>query len=105
VSGILQSIKIVVIEATSLGKDALHVYVGLTVMLAVAILLKRSLADWRPLAAVAAASVAGEVWDLIDTFSHGGRARWPGNWKDIWNTMFWPTILFGLARFTRVLKR
>ena len=101
----LQSAKLVVMEFTHLAKDALHIYVGMGVMLAVAILLKRSLGDWRPLAAVALASVAGEVWDVIDTFSHGDRPQWDANWKDIWNTMFWPTVLFGLARFTRVLKR
>ena len=92
-------------EASNLSKDALHVYVGLAVMLVVVIGFKRSLGDWRPLAAVAFASIAGEVWDVIDTFSHGRSPRWDANWKDIWNTMFWPTILFGLARFTKVLKR
>jgi hypothetical protein len=49
--------------------------------------------------------VAGEIWDVIDTYSHGGRPRFEANWKDIWNTMFWPTMLFVLARFTKVLKR
>lgn len=102
---ILQSGKLLVMEATSLSKDALHVYVGMGVMLLVMIGFKRSPADWRPLAAVAAASIAGEVWDVIDTFSHGRTPRWNANWKDVWNTLFWPTILFLLARFTRVLKR
>ena len=101
----LQSAKLVVMDFTHLAKDALHVYVGMGVMLFVAIAFKRSLSDWRPLAAVALASIASEVWDLIDTFSHGGTPHWDANWKDVWNTMFWPTILFGLARFTRVLKR
>jgi cell shape-determining protein MreD len=101
----LQSTKILVMEATNLGKDALHIYVGLAVMLAVVILLKKSLADWRPLAAVLLAALAGEIWDVIDTFSHGGRPRFDANWKDVWNTMFWPTVFFLLARFTRVLKR
>lgn len=102
---ILQSAKVLVMEITDLGKDALHVYVGMAVMLLVVILFKRSLSDWPPLAAVALASIAGEVWDVIDTFSHGGKPKWNANWKDIWNTMFWPTILFLLARFSRVLKR
>ena len=100
-----QSAKLFLVEATNLGKDALHIYVGLGVMLLVVILFKKSLSDWRPLAAVAVASIAGELWDVIDTFSHGRTPRWNANWKDVWNTMFWPTILFGLARFTRVLKR
>ena len=101
----LQSTKLFLVEATNLSKDALHIYVGLGVMLLVLILFKKSLSDWRPLAAVAVASIAGELWDVIDTFSHGRTPRWNANWKDIWNTMFWPTILFGLARFTTVLKR
>lgn len=101
----LQSAKISLTEATSLSKDALHIYVGLTVMLLVVIVLKKPLRDWRPLAAVLLAALAGEIWDVIDTFSHGGSPQFKANWKDVWNTMFWPTLLFGLARFTRVLKR
>ncbi|WP_324749440.1 hypothetical protein SH591_12735 [Sphingomonas sp. LY54] len=102
---IFQSAKLFLVETTDLSKDALHIYVGLGVMLLVVIVLRKSLADWRPLAAVALAAVAGEVWDVIDTLSHGGTPRWSLNGKDVWNTMFWPTILFGLARFTRILKR
>jgi hypothetical protein len=102
---IFQSAKLFLVEATDLSKDALHIYVGLGVMLLVVVVLRKSLADWRPLAAVALAAVAGEVWDVIDTMSHGGTPRWSLNGKDVWNTMFWPTILFGLARFTRILKR
>lgn len=92
-------------ELTDLGKDALHVYVGLAVMLAVVVVFRKSLRDWQPLAAVALAAVVGEIWDVIDTFAHGGTPRWNLNGKDVWNTLFWPTLLFGLARFTRVLKR
>ena len=102
---IFQSAKLFLVEATDLSKDALHIYVGLGVMLLVVIVLRKSLADWRPLAAVALAAVAGELWDVIDTLSHGGTPRWSLNGKDVCNTMFWPTILFGLARFTRILKR
>jgi hypothetical protein len=102
---VLQSSKLVLMEASNLGKDALHIYVGLSVMLLVVIVFRRSLADWRPLAAVLLAALAGELWDVVDTYSHGGTPRFDANWKDIWNTLFWPTVLFGLARFTRVLKR
>jgi hypothetical protein len=100
-----QSAKLFIVEATSLSKDALHVYVGLSVMFLVVIAFRRSIADWRPLAAVVLAAFAGEAWDLFDTWMHGGKPRFSLNGKDVWNTMFWPTILFALARFTRVLKR
>jgi hypothetical protein len=101
----LQSAKLFVLDVTNLGKDALHVYVGMAVMLAVVAIWKKPLSDWRPLAAVALAAFAGEIWDVIDTWSHGGTPKWDANWKDAWNTLFWPTILFILARFTKVLKR
>lgn len=100
-----QDAKLVLVQATDLSKDALHVYVGLGVMLLVAVLLRRPLRDWRPLAAVTLAAVAGEIWDVIDTLSHGGTPRWSLNWKDVWNTMLWPTVLFLMARFTNVLRR
>ncbi|PWG01942.1 hypothetical protein [Sphingosinicella humi] len=102
---LFQDAKLLLVEATNLSKDALHIYVGLGVMLLAAILLRRSLKDWRPLAAAALAAVAGEVWDVIDTLSHGGTPRWSLNWKDVWNTLFWPMMLFVLARFTSVLRR
>ena len=102
---LLQSAKLVVMDVTNLGKDALHVHVGLGVMLIVAVALKRSLADWRPLLAAVIAAFAGEIWDMIDTWSHGGTPRWNANGKDVLNTLFWPTVLFLLARYTRVLTR
>ncbi len=100
-----QQAKFAIGAALGLPKDALHIYVGLAVMLAVVAIWKKPLSDWRPLAAVALASVAGEVWDVIDTWSHGGTPKWNANWKDVWNTMFWPTMLFLLARFTKLLRR
>ncbi len=102
---LFQTVKQFLVDLTDLSKDALHIHVGLAVMLAVMILFRKSLADWRPIVAVAVASVAGEIWDLLDAFNHDEPISWNANWKDIWNTMFWPTVLFILARFTRVLKR
>lgn len=101
----LQSAKLALMDATGLAKDALHIYVGLGVMLLAAVALKRPLADWRPLSAVVLAAFAGEIWDVIDTWAHGGTPRFRANWKDVANTLFWPTVLFLLARFTRVLTR
>ena len=101
----LQSGKLVVLELVGLGKDALHVYVGLGVMLIVAAVFRLSLRDPRPLGAVLLAALAGELWDVIDTARAGLSPVWSANGKDVWNTMFWPTVLFALARYTRLLKR
>jgi hypothetical protein len=87
-----------------LPKDALHIYVGLSVFLLAAALLRAPLRSWRPLGAVLLAALAGEIWDVLDTWSAGQPVAWARNWHDIWNTCFWPAILFLLARHTRLLR-
>ena len=101
----LQSAKLVVMDAVGLGKDALHVYVGLGVMLLVAVSFRWSLKDPRSLILVLLAALAGEAWDLIDTVQAGLKPIWAANVKDVWNTLFWPGVIFLLARHSRVLTR
>jgi hypothetical protein len=88
-----------------LPKDALHIYVGLLIFLGAAALLRRPLSGRLPFAIVLLAALAGELWDVIDTWNAGGTPAWWRNWHDVWNTCFWPLVLFLLARYTRVLKR
>lgn len=100
-----QQAKIALGQLLGLPKDALHIYVGLAVFLIAAALLRRPLGSWVPIAAVFAAALAGEAWDLIETRAVGATAHWDRNWHDVWNTCFWPTMLFLLARYTRLLSR
>lgn len=100
-----QSTKHWLVTAFGLPKDALHIYVGLGVFLAVAALFRLSLRDWRCLAAVLVVALAGETWDLSDSWADGETLQWGASWHDLWNTIFWPLILFGFARWTSVLRR
>ena len=102
---IFQNAKVALILWLDVSRDTLHVYAGLAVMLGVAAIFRLSLRDWRPLAAVAVAALAGEAWDLIDDLRFGHKLDFDANWHDVSNTLFWPLILFLLARFTKVLKR
>jgi TRAP-type uncharacterized transport system fused permease subunit len=97
--------KLFMIHLTGLPRDALHIYVGLGVLLLVAFVSRRSLGHPLPILAVLLVALSGELWDLIDTFRAGKPLAWGKSWHDLWNTLFWPTALFLLARFTRVLKR
>ncbi len=100
-----QQTKIFLGELLGLPKDALHIYVGLAIFLAVAALLRRPLGSWVPIAAVVAAALLGEAWDLIETRAAGATAHLDRNRHDVWNTCFWPAILFLLARYTKLLGR
>jgi len=104
VSG-FQHAKLALVALLGLPKDALHIYVGLLVFLVSAWLLRRSLRSFVPLGAVLLAALAGEAWDLIDTARSGKALMWRASWHDLWNTAFWPAVLFLLARYTRLLKR
>ena len=100
-----QSARAFLSDVGDLSSDAFQISLGLAVMLVVVVAFRKSLADWRPLAAVALAALAGTLWGGIDALTHGATPQWSLDGKAVWNTMFWPAILFGLARFTRVLKR
>jgi hypothetical protein len=100
-----QQAKMALVQLLGLPKDALHIYVGLAIFLAAAALLRRPIGSWVPIAAVIAAALAGEAWDLIETRAAGARPHWDRNWHDVWNTCFWPAVLFLLARYTRLLGR
>jgi hypothetical protein len=86
-------------QITNLHEDALHIYAAVGIQLAVAFLLRRSLASFLPWLSVLAALVLNEVMDLTEP----GRAveEWQvlGGLQDLWNTMAVPTLLLLIARF------
>ncbi|UUL82737.1 hypothetical protein [Sphingomonas qomolangmaensis] len=102
--GALDTAKQWAMGVAGLGKDALHVYVGLLVLFAAAALLRRGVGSALPLAIVAAVAIAGEIWDATDRI-RGGIAITPmGHWHDVWNTIFWPAVLTMLARWTGIFR-
>ncbi|RYD48338.1 MAG: hypothetical protein EOP60_15865 [Sphingomonadales bacterium] len=101
----LQTTKLWLIDHLDLAKDALHIYVGLLVFLGCALLFRWPVRSWKPWAAALAVAAIGEVWDLRDSSIQHTRIDLWGNWKDLWNTMFWPTALLLLARFTPIFER
>jgi hypothetical protein len=103
--GPFQSAKLVVADSIGLSKDALHVYVGLGAFLLAALILRVPLRDWRPLAVAFAVALSGEIWDLVEWTNRGNALQWDSAWHDLWNTMFWPAMLFALARWTQLLRR
>jgi hypothetical protein len=101
----LQDAKLLLMDASGLAKDALHIHVGMAAFLGSALLFRWPLASLRPLLVAAAVALAGEAWDIVDNVRSGAPMQWAGHWHDIWNTLFWPTAILLLARFTPLLKR
>ncbi len=102
--GPFQQSKLWLTELVGLSRDALHIYVGLTIFLLAALIFRLPLRDWRPLAAVFLVAIAGEVWDLFERLQPDQRPLWWSAWHDLWNTIFWPLVLFLLARSRGLLK-
>lgn len=100
-----QAAKLYAVEVSGLARDTLHLHVGLTVMLLVAVLFRRSLrSPWPWLAAVAFA-LLGEFFDWRDNLALGAAWNRAEGLKDFLNTIFWPTVLMLFARLTAVLRR
>lgn len=87
-----QSIKLAIVSATGLSKDALHIYVGMGVFLTLIAFARRSgpYIGWLVVFVIAC---AGEWVDRRDDLESLGYWRWQASVHDILNTLFWPTAL------------
>ncbi len=99
IASLFEARKLSVIEATGLGKDALHIYFGLALFLAVRLVWRRRggwVAAWL---AVLVMACGGEWLDLNAEIRRSTIQPDAAHWHDIWNTMFWPTVLLVVGRW------
>lgn len=87
-----QTIKLAIVSATGLSKDALHIYVGMAVYLTLMLFVRR-FRPWIAWLAVLLIACAGEWIDGRDDIASLGYWRWQASVHDIINTLFWPTVL------------
>ena len=76
-----------------LDHSTLHVHVGMVIWVGCVLIAGDVGAIW-PLAAVIAAELFNEALDRL----RNGDWRLPDTLSDIVNSIFWPVVLFGLAR-------
>lgn len=89
------------VASTALGRDALHVYFGLGLFIAIRLLWRRrggGVAAWL---AVLVLAVTGEVLDMTTQANNAMVLPASAHWHDIWNTMFWPTVLLFVGHWLR----
>jgi len=99
-----QSYKHELVQVAALSKDALHIYVGLSVYLIVAAIARKGMRSTVALLAVLLVAMIGEALDLRDEFRAHEHLKWWSSLHDLLNTCFWPLVLWLLARFTRIVK-
>lgn len=104
-----QDYKSQIMAFTQLEKDALHVYVGLTVFLVTLWLLKQysqlssRVRPWLALFVVFLIAILGEILDYREIIN---KKHWyyPDNLHDIINTCFWPAVFAILLRWSNLLQ-
>lgn len=99
IASLFEDRKLSIIEASGLGKDALHIYFGLALFLAVRLLWR-----WRggwivAWLAVVAMACGGEWLDMTAEHSRSTIQPDAAHWHDIWNTIFWPSVLLLVGRW------
>jgi hypothetical protein len=78
-----------------LTEDLLHVHAGLLIFFATALVLRRRMRSRIPISLVYFLAIGNEV---VDVFTPGHSAPSWQSAVDILNTVFWPTLLYLLAR-------
>lgn len=81
-------------DKLGMSEDLLHVHAGLAIFLLTALLLRKRMRSWIPIGFVVALAFGNE---LID-YSRGKGWELASSSLDFLNTIFWPTLLFLLAR-------
>ncbi|MDN3517501.1 hypothetical protein QWY84_07770 [Aquisalimonas lutea] len=99
-----QEAKLVLVSTLGLSKDALHVHAGFIVFFAAVVLLRKPLCAIAPLALVVVAAIAAELLDMREDIISLGYWRWAASIGDITNTVFWPTLVWGLAGLSMLRK-
>ena len=90
---ITQAIKHLIVLTVGLSRDALHIYVGLAVLLVMALALRRQLSSLLPLSIVFFVALLGEIVDIRDDLLTVGYWRLGASLHDLVNTVFWPTVI------------
>ena len=94
-------IKIWLVQTLELDKDALHIYVALTVQCVTAIIIRRSFASPWPWLAALVVALLNEYFDYQGVGESAESIAYyrAAAWHDMWNTMLLPTLLLLLGRY------
>lgn len=87
--------KVSLSDSYGLSEDLLHVHAGLLIFFSSAVLSRKRIRSLAPMLITYAVAIVNEI---VDAFTPGTAATMLEPLIDILNTVFWPTMLFLLAR-------
>jgi len=79
----LQAAKHWTVAHVGLAKDALHISVALALFFGGCAVFGWRVGDWKPLALVTVAAIAGELWDLRDSIVYATPMVLRANWHEV----------------------
>lgn len=101
-----QSIKLLIIEATGLDKDALHIYAGMSIYLLCLVIFRRRIhRGLLALLITTSIAILAEVLDLRDNHFALSQTALAASIHDIINTCLLPYTLYALSRWTTLLHQ
>ncbi|BAK65231.1 hypothetical protein SLG_05560 [Sphingobium sp. SYK-6] len=101
----IQQSKVWLVAFTGLTRDALHIHVALVLYFGAVLLLRWRIGSWKPWLLVLGCALLGEVMDIWESLRRSLPIPWQESWKDIWNTMVWPSAILLLARYTGIFRQ
>jgi hypothetical protein len=93
-----QLLKLRLLDAIPVAKDAAHIYVGVACLLLALLVFRVPLRSWKALLPGLVATVVMEALDLRDNYADFGHLRWAASFRDVVNTNLIPFVLVLVAR-------
>ncbi|CAH0350123.1 hypothetical protein BH11PSE5_BH11PSE5_10450 [soil metagenome] len=89
--------------AVGLSPDAMHIHVGVLILLSIALVTRKRMDHWAPWLGLFVIECCNEFIDL-NQVQGSVENNWPASQHDILNTMFLPTMIMLYARIKRFEK-
>ena len=97
--------KILIEHYTGLERDALHIHAAILLYIIAMAVFRQSRRSRFPWLVVLAAELLNEAHDLSINWFDDPAWALAGSFKDLWNTMLWPTVLLLVGRYTRWFQK
>jgi hypothetical protein len=93
-----QLLKLRVLDAVPMAKDAAHIYIGFACLLLAVLVFRIPLRSWKALIPGLVATVVMEAFDLRDNLTDRIGFQWRASFRDVVNTNLIPVVLVLVAR-------